>query len=93
MAGPDFANEFADVSAGGLGSPDGYTTVVVRTSLGQELYNGALQDGAIEELKFASDEEASLHRTQIIAKASGFTRRKRERARSTLARAASARRG
>ncbi len=89
MACPDFANEFADVSAGGLGSPDGYTTVVVRTSLGQELYNGALHDGAIEELKFASDEEASLHRTQIIAKASAFTRRKRERARAKLAALAS----
>jgi coenzyme F420 hydrogenase subunit beta len=85
MACPDFANEFADISAGGLGSPDGYTTVVVRTSLGQELYNGALQDGAIEEFQFASDEEASLHRTQIIAKASAFTRRKRERARAKLA--------
>ncbi len=89
MACPDFANEFADISVGGLGSPDGYTTVVIRTSLGQELYNGALQDGEIEDLPFASEEEAALHRTQIIAKASGFTRRKRERARATLARVAS----
>ena len=85
MACPDFANEFADISVGGLGSPDGYTTTIVRTRLGQEFYNGALQEGAIEELGFASDEEASVHRTRIIAKASAFTRRKRERARATLA--------
>ncbi len=85
MACPDFANEFADISVGGLGSPDGYTTTVVRTTLGQRLYKGALQEGVIEEMKFANEEEASLHRTQIIAKVTAFTRRKRARARATLA--------
>ncbi len=85
MACPDFANEFADISVGGLGSPDGYTTTVVRTTLGQRLYKGALQEGVIEEIKFNNEEEASLHRTQIIAKVTAFTRRKRARAQANLA--------
>lgn len=85
MACSDFANDFADVSVGGLGSPEGYTTTIIRTSLGQELFNGAKNDGALEELAVRGKEKAKLHRTELMAKATAFARRKKERARATLA--------
>ena len=86
MACPDFANDFADISVGGLGSPDGYTTTVIRTSLGQKLYNGARQDRMLKELRLPGKEKARLHRTELMAKITAFTRRKKARARATLAR-------
>ena len=84
MACPDFANDFADISVGGLGSPDGYTTTVIRTSIGQKFYNSAKQDGVLKELRFGSKEKAVLHRTELMAKITAFTRRKKSRARATL---------
>ena len=85
MACPDFANDFADISVGGLGSPDGYTTTVIRTSIGQKFYNSAKQDGVLKELRFDSKEKAVLHRTELMAKITAFTRRKKARSRTTLA--------
>ena len=38
----DFSNEFADISVGGVGSQDGYTTVMIRTSIGKQVYAEAL---------------------------------------------------
>jgi coenzyme F420 hydrogenase subunit beta len=85
MACPDFANDFADISVGGLGSPDGYTTTVVRTSLGQKLYNGAKQDRLLKQLNLAGKDSAKLHRTELMAKITAFARRKKARARATFA--------
>lgn len=85
MACPDFANDFADISVGGLGSPDGYTTTVIRTSMGQKLYNGAKHEQMLEELSLRGKEKTMLHRTELVAKIAAFTRRKKERAKATLA--------
>ncbi len=85
MACPDFANDFADVSVGGLGSPDGYTTTVIRTGIGQQLYNGAKHDRVLKELRFRGKGKATLHRTELMAKITAFTRRKKARARATVA--------
>ncbi len=85
MACSDFANDFADISAGGLGSPDGYTTTVIRTGIGQKLYNGAKQARMLKELVFRSKEKAALHRTELMAKVTAFARRKKNRAQATLA--------
>jgi coenzyme F420 hydrogenase subunit beta len=85
MACPDFANDFADISVGGLGSPDGYTTTVIRSSIGQKFYNGAKYVGVLKELRFRGKEKAALHRTELMAKITAFTRRKKARARATLA--------
>ncbi len=85
MACADFANDFADVSVGGLGSPDGYTTTVIRTSVGQKLYNGAKHDRVLKELRIRGKEKATLHRTELMAKITAFARRKKVRAKATLA--------
>ena len=84
MSCVDFASEFADVSAGGLGSPDGYTTTVIRSGIGQEIYNGAKTDGLLEELPIRGKEKIKLHRTELIAKATAFTRRKKARAQAAI---------
>lgn len=85
MACPDFANDFADISVGGLGSPDGYTTTVIRSGIGQKLYNGARHDQMLEEISLSGKEKAKLHRTELVAKITAFTRRKKARAKATLA--------
>ena len=80
MACPDFASDFADLSCGGLGSPAGYTTVIIRTAEGEKLYSNARRRGFIEELDFSDGEAATLHRTTAIAKITAFSRLKRTRA-------------
>jgi coenzyme F420 hydrogenase subunit beta len=45
----DYSAEYADISFGGLGSPHGWTSFIVRTPVGQKLYYDALRDGRIEE--------------------------------------------
>jgi coenzyme F420 hydrogenase subunit beta len=69
----DFANEYADISCGGIGSPDGYTTVLLRTTAGETLYNRAREDQAVEEL-------GSRNQTEIMARIVAATQRKQARA-------------
>jgi len=47
----DFSNYAADVSVGGLGSPDGYTTTLVRNRATQRLINQAISQGYLEEIE------------------------------------------
>jgi len=51
---PDFSAEYADISFGGLGSPDGYTTVLIRSEKGKWVYRGALASGYIKGKKYSS---------------------------------------
>ncbi|MEX2728105.1 MAG: Coenzyme F420 hydrogenase/dehydrogenase, beta subunit C-terminal domain [Candidatus Sigynarchaeum springense] len=44
----DLTSEMADISVGSIGSPDGWNTVLVRTSAGKELFDSAVQSGLIE---------------------------------------------
>jgi coenzyme F420 hydrogenase subunit beta len=53
MSGPcryciDYAAEFADIAVGAIGSPDGWNTVIVRTALGESLFEGAMKANVIE---------------------------------------------
>jgi coenzyme F420 hydrogenase subunit beta len=76
----DFANEYADISCGGLGSPEGYTTTLLRTTAGETLYNRAKQDGAVEELRFGNSDLRRNATTEMMAKIVAATRRKQMRA-------------
>jgi coenzyme F420 hydrogenase subunit beta len=44
----DYVAELADISVGAVGSPDGWTTVIVRSELGQKLFDSAVRSKAIE---------------------------------------------
>jgi len=45
---PDLTAEFADISVGSIGSPAGWSTVLVRTDKGEELLNAAIKKGYLE---------------------------------------------
>jgi coenzyme F420 hydrogenase subunit beta len=47
----DFTSKYADISVGSVGSPEGWSTVIVRTDLGREVYMRALSDGYVIEPK------------------------------------------
>lgn len=87
LACSDFANDFADISFGGLGSPEGWTTVVIRTKTGEAIYQEALSNGYIEVLSLANDESGQSFSDHIINKITDFAKMKEDRAvktRSTL---------
>ncbi len=44
----DYTAELSDISVGGIGSPDGWNTVIVRTQLGERLFESARRANAIE---------------------------------------------
>ena len=75
----EFANDFADISAGGLGSPDGYTTILARTDVGQDIYLAALKSGYIKEREYGSYQEKSDSQMQMVTKVIDFARQKRAR--------------
>ncbi len=60
----DFTNIYADISFGGLGSPDKFTTVITRTKMGSEIISKALRAGAIKRLK--SDVPSNKKRKELL---------------------------
>jgi coenzyme F420 hydrogenase subunit beta len=74
LACTDFSNYVADISVGGIGSPDGYTTAVVRSLVAQRIVNQAISQGYIEEIQ----------RKGIIEKIENMAERKRQRGRKVL---------
>jgi len=56
----DFTAEYSDVSVGGIGCPNGYSTVIARTEKGLELLKNAEKAGYIELRELKSDEKGYL---------------------------------
>ncbi len=79
LACSHFANDFADIACGGLGSPDGYTTTVVRTEFGETVYNGAKLNGFLDELSFKTKKEQKIHKSKLLAKITSFNKMKKKR--------------
>ncbi len=77
---PDFSAEFSDISFGGLGSPKGYTTVLLRSEKGKMVYRGAVASGYIKERKYSTNEKARADLIHIHKMVLDFSQRKRERA-------------
>lgn len=76
----DFSAEYSDISFGGLGSQEGYTTVLIRSDTGNAIYRGALVDGYITEKKFSSAGRNRRDRARIHDTVVRFSVEKRERA-------------
>ena len=55
----DFTARLADISVGSVGSPDGYSTVILRSKKGEELF-GLLKGEGLETTSVDRDEIAKL---------------------------------
>ncbi|MFX1279891.1 MAG: Coenzyme F420 hydrogenase/dehydrogenase, beta subunit C-terminal domain [Promethearchaeota archaeon] len=75
----NFSNFYADISFGGLGSQSGYTTVMIRTKIGEKIYNLAQNKGYIIE---PNELNSSIEKSKILAKIISFSQRKLDRAES-----------
>jgi len=53
----DYTASFADISVGGVGSEDGWKTLIIRTEKGKRAYNLAVDKGILETKKLAKDNE------------------------------------
>jgi len=51
----DFTARLADISVGGIGSEEGWTTVIIRTDIGEKIFNEAAKEGYLE-IKEISEE-------------------------------------
>ncbi len=80
----EFANDYADISVGGVGSSDGYATVLIRTEKGSRVYDGALRQSYIEERRSADPAELRSERTKLLASVVAFARHKQERGEARL---------
>ncbi|MHC1610471.1 MAG: Coenzyme F420 hydrogenase/dehydrogenase, beta subunit C-terminal domain [Candidatus Methanospirareceae archaeon] len=56
----DFTSQLADISAGSSGSPDGYTSLIIRTKVGEELVS--ISENAIETKKLDGEEIKEIER-------------------------------
>jgi len=72
----DYSAEFADISFGGLGSKEGWTTVVTRTSNGRNIYLQA-QNEFIQEY---AESDRSEHLEQIVNKCRNYSQQKKKQA-------------
>ncbi len=79
-----FANDYADISVGGLGSPDGYTTVMIRTIKGKEMFAGALYHGGLQHIPRKSMREREGEKQRIVSLVEDFAELKRERGEAEL---------
>lgn len=77
----DFSNVYADISFGGLGSKDHFTTTLIRTSLGMKVYNEALAKGYIVEFE---EHNSPIMKAKMTAKIIGTANEKARRADRTL---------
>jgi dihydroorotate dehydrogenase electron transfer subunit len=53
----DYSASFADISVGGVGSEDGWTTMIIRTEKGKNAYDLAVEKGIIETKQLVKDNE------------------------------------
>lgn len=76
-----FANDFADISVGGLGSPEKHTTVMIRTLRGRMMIADALAKKSIKMRESRSADEQRVYKHGMISLIEEYAARKEARAR------------
>jgi coenzyme F420 hydrogenase subunit beta len=74
---PDYSAEYADVSFGGIGAGEGWTTVIARTPVGRAIVADTRSQKAIEDNRQGNYQEM---RTQALQKVKAWSRRKKDAA-------------
>jgi coenzyme F420 hydrogenase subunit beta len=64
----DYTSEFADISVGAIGSPDGWNTVIVRTEVGESLFESARNANVIEARPFETIQSGLGLLVKLVAK-------------------------
>lgn len=75
----NFTAEYADVAVGSIGSPEGWSTVIIRNDKGEKLVNNAVEKGYLE-LKDEINTEAIKKNQALKVKIRGFATKGREKA-------------
>ena len=64
----DFSSEFADISAGSIGSDEGWTTLIVRTKKGEDLISSAVDEKLIETKPLSSKDIDKIKKASMNKK-------------------------
>jgi coenzyme F420 hydrogenase subunit beta len=72
----DASSQLADISAGSVGSPDGWTTVIIRTDVGKEFIQAAAASGVIETNQLGPAEIEVIERFALRKKTRNYGRLK-----------------
>jgi coenzyme F420 hydrogenase subunit beta len=76
---PDYSAEYADVSFGGIGAEEGWTTVITRTSVGRAIVADARSKKAVEDYRRGEFQKLQM---QALQKVNTWSNRKKGTARS-----------
>lgn len=68
----DFTSEYTDISVGNVGSPSGFSTVLIRTNRGKKAFEAAIKSGILiaEEIKEFDKGDTLVHKLAKIKKTS-----------------------
>ena len=80
----DFSNEFEDISVGGVGSQDDYITVLIRTSLGKQVYLEALYQVYVENNHGLSHDSRKVNEKYLLKVIKDFALKKKIRAKERI---------
>ncbi|MCP3899804.1 MAG: 4Fe-4S dicluster domain-containing protein [Desulfobacteraceae bacterium] len=72
----DYSAEFADISFGGIGADDGWTTVITRTPLGRAILADTRSNKSIEQYKVEDNAEFASSALQEVRKVSAVKKKK-----------------
>ncbi len=78
----DFSAMFSDISVGNSGTPEGKSSVIVRTDFGKEVFEGALERGYIEAKPMDTSGIEQIHKLMKAKKESGIAEKERRKRKS-----------